>query len=57
MYCCRRGDLALSGSASSVWVPGNFESMFIKAGNSETKDRIKIEEVTGENLGWAALAL
>ena len=28
--------------------PGDFESTFIKAGNSETKDGLRVEEVTRE---------
>lgn len=29
--------------------PGDFESTFIKAGVSETKEELKIEEITGES--------
>ena len=37
--------------------PGDFESTFIKAGDSETKEGLKIEEATEVSLGGAALAL
>ena len=51
--------------ASSLWVldfvqkrfhnmsPGDFEGMFIKAGGSETKDGLMVEEATRERLGSA----
>ena len=54
--------------ACSVWVldfmqerchnmsPGDLESTFVKAGDSETKEGLRIEEVTRESLGRAALA-
>ena len=54
--------------ADSVWVldsvqesfqnrsPGDFESIFIKAADSETKEGLKVEEATEEDLGGAALA-
>ena len=29
--------------------PGDFESIFIKAGDRETKERLRVEEVTGES--------
>ena len=35
---------------------GDFGRMFIKAGDSETKGGLRIEEATGESLGGAALA-
>ena len=35
--------------------PSDFESMFIKAGDSETEEGLRVEEVTGEPR-WAALA-
>ena len=37
--------------------PGDFESMFIKAGDSETKEGLGIEEATRESLGSALLWL
>ena len=37
--------------------PGDFESTFIKAGDSKTKEGLKVEEVTGESLGGALLWL
>ena len=36
--------------------PGDFESMCIKAGDSEAKEGLKVEESTEESLGGAALA-
>ena len=36
--------------------PGDLESTFVKAGDSETKEGLRIEEVTRESLGRAALA-
>ena len=53
--------------ADSVWAldfvqesfqnrsPGDFESIFIKAADSETKEGLKVEEATEEDLGGAAL--
>lgn len=53
--------------AGSVWVlgflqkrfhsmkPGDSESMFIKAGESETKEGLRVEETTGYSLGSALL--
>ena len=35
--------------------PGDFESIFIRAGNSDTEEGLRVEEVTGENLRGAAL--
>lgn len=35
--------------------PGDFGSTFIKAGNSETKERPRVTELTGESLGKALL--
>ena len=37
--------------------PGDFESMFIKAGDSDTKEGHRIEEVTAESPGSALLWL
>ena len=37
--------------------PGDFESTFIKAGDSETKGGLTVEEVTGESLGRVLLWL
>ena len=37
--------------------PGDFENLFIKARDRETKGRLRVKEVTGESLGGAALAL
>lgn len=34
----------------------NFESMIIETGDSETKEWLKVEEATGEGLGWASSA-
>ena len=31
--------------------PGDFENIFIEAGDSETKEGLRVEEVTRENLG------
>ena len=54
--------------ACSVWVldfmqqrfhnmsPIDFESAFIKAGDSETKEGLRVEEVAGESLGSIQLA-
>ena len=36
--------------------PGDFESVFIKAGVSEIKEELGVEEVTGESLSNVALA-
>ena len=36
--------------------PGDFENLFIKARDRETKGRLRVKEVTGESLGGAALA-
>ena len=33
--------------------PGDFENTFIKAGNSETKEGLRVQEVIGERLGGA----
>ena len=45
----------------SVWVldlcPGGFENMFIKAENSEPKEGLGVEDVTGMSLGSALLWL
>ena len=35
---------------------GDFENMCIKAGDSETKEGLRVEEVTGESLGRAAVS-
>ena len=35
--------------------PGDFENLFIKARDRETKGRLRVKEVTGESLGGAAL--
>ena len=35
---------------------GDSEDMFSKAGESEVKERIRVEEVTGQSPGRAALA-
>ena len=71
-YCYWTGtgpEQACLRPAYSVWVldllqqrfhnrsPGDFESMFIKAGDSKTKEGPRIEEETGERLGGPALAL
>ena len=32
---------------------GDFESTFIKAGDSETKEELRIKKATGESLGGA----
>ena len=37
--------------------PGDFESRFSKAGDSETKEGLRGEEATGESLGGALLWL
>ena len=37
--------------------PGDFERTFFMAGGSETKERRRAEEVTGESLGGALLWL
>ena len=37
--------------------PGDFGSMFIKAGDSETKERLRVKDATGESLGSALLCL
>ena len=37
--------------------PGDFESMFIKAGNSETKEGLRVEDAGRESLGGALLWL
>ena len=34
---------------------GDFENTFMKAGDSETKERLRVPEGTGESLGRAAL--
>ena len=34
---------------------GDSESMFIKAGDSETKERFRVQEAIGEHLGGALL--
>ena len=31
--------------------PGDFDSVFIKAGDNETKEELRVEEVTGESQG------
>ena len=36
--------------------PGDLENIFIKVGDSETMQRLKVEEVTGDSLGRATLA-
>ena len=36
--------------------PGEFESTFVNAENSETKEGLRIEEARGQSLGGAALA-
>ena len=36
--------------------PGDVESTFIKAGDSDTNEGLQIQEATGESLGGAALA-
>ena len=55
------------GPADNVWVldfvqerfhntsPGDFWGMFIKAGDSETKEGDRVEEETGDSLGGALL--
>ena len=55
------------GPASSVWAldlvqerfrnvsPGGFESTFLKAGDIETEEGLRVEEATGERLGGALL--
>ena len=35
--------------------PGDFESMFIEAENSETKEALSVEEATGESICSALL--
>lgn len=35
--------------------PGDFESMFTKAGDGETRERRRVEGVMGESLGGAAV--
>ena len=35
--------------------PGNFDSTFIEAGENETKERFRVEKVTGESLGGTLL--
>ena len=57
------------GLADSVWVlsfvqerfhnssPGDSESRFSRAGDSETKEGLQVEEATGETRGRAALIL
>ena len=35
--------------------PGDLESTFAKVGDSETKERLTLEEATGESLGGALL--
>ena len=37
--------------------PGDLESTFVKAGDSETKEGLRIEEATGESGGGALLWL
>ena len=37
--------------------PGDFESMFIKAGDSETKEGLRVEKATGESIYSALLWL
>ena len=37
--------------------PGNFDSTFIEAGENETKERFRVEKVTGESLGGTLLWL
>ena len=37
--------------------PSNVGSMFIKAGDSETKEGLRVEDATGESLGGALLWL
>ena len=61
-------DQACLGPSGSVWVldfmqerfhnksPGEFESTFVNAENSETKEGLRIEEARGQSLGGAALA-
>ena len=55
--------------AGSVWVldfmqershnasPGDFESIFVRAGDGETQEGLSVEEATGEPLGSALLWL
>lgn len=35
--------------------PDGFESIFVNAGDNETKEEIRVEETTGESLGSALL--
>ena len=35
---------------------GNFENIFTKSGGSETKEGLKVKEVSGDSLGGAAMA-
>ena len=37
--------------------PGDSESMFLKAGEGETEEGLRVEEATGENRGGALLWL
>ena len=63
-YQTRAGqELIYLRPACSVWgltlcrkdFTGDFESMFIKAGDSETKEGVRLEEATEESLGGALL--
>ena len=36
--------------------PGDFESTSIRSGDSDTKEGLRAEEVTGETLGGAAVS-
>ena len=67
-YQAGAGLLECSASGRSVWLPdfvqegfhstssGDFENTFMKAGDSETKERLRVGDGKGERLGEAALA-
>ena len=47
----------LTSCRNHFTIPGDFDSMFTKAGDAETKEELRVKEITGESLNDALLWL